>query len=172
MHSQRLVSCRSVISLDNSQNTRSTSTPRTIVFGSLGPFPLPVEEIASAKKQKTAFGHVAAPTPKATIKKPKAHEASTCKEPGLSQDLVPKTFTKTKQVQNIYKASPSQGELVLPSLLHERGETCPLLNKINLARARLLLQAQNQIIHHKASRRTCQGLHSCSSTLHLNRGRT
>ncbi|XXG62957.1 hypothetical protein AAC387_Pa05g1240 [Persea americana] len=42
-------SCRSVTSLGNSQNTGSTSTPRTIVFGSLGSFPLPVEETAPAK---------------------------------------------------------------------------------------------------------------------------
>ena len=35
----------------NSLNIGSTSTPRTIVFGSLGPFPLPVEETAHAKKQ-------------------------------------------------------------------------------------------------------------------------
>ena len=69
---KRPTSCRSVTSLGNSQNTGSTSTPRTIVFGSLGPFPLPVEETAPAKKQKTAPQRVAAPTPKAVTKKPEA----------------------------------------------------------------------------------------------------
>ncbi|XXG73016.1 hypothetical protein AAC387_Pa07g1998 [Persea americana] len=47
---KRPTSCQSVTSLGNSQNTGSTSIPRTIVFGSLGPFPLPVEETAPAKK--------------------------------------------------------------------------------------------------------------------------
>ncbi|XXG46913.1 hypothetical protein AAC387_Pa02g1642 [Persea americana] len=65
-------SCLSITSLDNSQNTGPTSTPRTIVFGSLGPFPLPVEETAPAKKQKTAPQRVAAPTPKAVTRKPEA----------------------------------------------------------------------------------------------------
>ena len=51
---KRPTSCRCVTSLGNSQNTGSTSTPRTIVFGSLGPFPLPVEETVPAEKQKTA----------------------------------------------------------------------------------------------------------------------
>ena len=41
--------CRSVTSLAKS-HTGSTSTPRTIVFGSLGPFPLHVEEVTPAKK--------------------------------------------------------------------------------------------------------------------------
>ena len=65
-------SCRSVTSLGNSQNTGSTSTPRTIVFGSLGPFPLPAEETVPAKKQKTAPQRVTTPTPKAVTKKPEA----------------------------------------------------------------------------------------------------
>ncbi|KAJ8633182.1 hypothetical protein MRB53_026518 [Persea americana] len=47
---KRSTSCRSVTSLGNSQNTGSTPTHRTIVFGSLGPFPLPVEETVAAKK--------------------------------------------------------------------------------------------------------------------------
>ena len=69
---KRPASCWSITSLGNSQNTGSTSTPRTIVFGSLGPFPLPVEETAPAKKQKTALQSVDAPTPKAVAKKPEA----------------------------------------------------------------------------------------------------
>lgn len=52
---KRPASCRSVTSLGNPQNTGSTSSPRTIVFGSLGPFPLPIEDTALAKKQKIAF---------------------------------------------------------------------------------------------------------------------
>ena len=56
---KRPASCRSITSLGNSQNTGSTSTPRTIVFGSLGPFPLPAEETVPAKKQKTAPQRVA-----------------------------------------------------------------------------------------------------------------
>ena len=65
---KRPVSCRSITSLGNSQNTGSTSTPRTIVFGSLGPFPLPAEETVPAKKQKTApqravsYTHLTLPT--------------------------------------------------------------------------------------------------------------
>lgn len=47
---KRPASCRSIISLGNSQNTGLTPTPRTIVFGLLGPFPLPVEETAPTKK--------------------------------------------------------------------------------------------------------------------------
>ncbi|XXG68829.1 hypothetical protein AAC387_Pa06g1834 [Persea americana] len=69
---KRPASCRSVTSLGNSQNTGSTSTPRTIIFGSLGPFRLPAEETVPAKKQKTAPQRVAAPTPKAVTKKPEA----------------------------------------------------------------------------------------------------
>ncbi|KAJ8624526.1 hypothetical protein MRB53_033056 [Persea americana] len=69
---KRPASCRSIISLGNSQNTGLTSTPRTIFFGSLGPFPLPVEETTPTKKQKTAPERVAAPTPKAVTKKPEA----------------------------------------------------------------------------------------------------
>ncbi|XXG62721.1 hypothetical protein AAC387_Pa05g1034 [Persea americana] len=69
---KRPASCRSVTSLGNSQNTGLTSTPPTIVFGSLGPFPLPVEETAPAKKQKTAPQRVSAQTPKAVTKKPEA----------------------------------------------------------------------------------------------------
>ena len=49
---KRPTSYRSIISLCNSQNTGSTSTPRTIVFGSLRPVPLPVEETAHAKSRK------------------------------------------------------------------------------------------------------------------------
>ncbi|KAJ8649067.1 hypothetical protein MRB53_002090 [Persea americana] len=62
-------SCLSVISLGNFQNIGSTSTPRTIVFGSLGPFPLPVEKTTPAKKQKTAPERVTAMIPRAISKK-------------------------------------------------------------------------------------------------------
>ncbi|MCE8502537.1 hypothetical protein KAJ99_09810, partial [Latilactobacillus sakei] len=82
---KRPASCRSITSLGNSQNTGSTSTPRTIVFGSLGPFPLPAEETAPAKKQKTASGRVAAPTPKATTKKPEARGNPTKPQPARNQ---------------------------------------------------------------------------------------
>ena len=74
---KRRASCQSVISLGNSQNTRSTSTPRTIVFGSLGPFPLPAEETAPAKKQKTASERVTTSTQKVAIKKPEAYVTPT-----------------------------------------------------------------------------------------------
>ena len=69
---KRPTSCRSVTSLGNCQNTGSTFTPRTIVFGSLGPFPLPIEETTPAKKHKTTPQRVAAPTPKAVTRKPEA----------------------------------------------------------------------------------------------------
>ncbi|XXG85641.1 hypothetical protein AAC387_Pa11g0684 [Persea americana] len=114
---KRPASYRSVTSLGNSQNTGSTSTPRTIVFGSLGPFPLPIEETVPTKKQKTAPQRVAASTPKAVTKKPEARGNPTrpqpTKKPGLPQDLVPTIFTKTKKVPDICKASipgSSQGE--------------------------------------------------------------
>ncbi|WP_440998366.1 hypothetical protein, partial [Cysteiniphilum litorale] len=82
---KRLVSCRSVTSSGQEQNTGSTSTPRSIVFGSLGPFPLPTEETATAKKQKTASGHVTTPTPKATNKKPEARGNPTKPQPARNQ---------------------------------------------------------------------------------------
>ena len=87
------------------------------------------------------------------------HKVSTYKNPGLSQDLVIETFAKAKEVSSIHKASipsSSQGEPVLHFRLHEGGETCLLPNnKVNSARASLLLQAQNQIVHHKAFAKTC-----------------
>jgi len=89
---KRPVSCRSITSLGNSQNTGSTSTPRTIVFGSLGPFPLPVEETAPAKKQKTAPQRVAAPTPKAVTKKPEARGNPMRPQPTKNQ-VYPKTWS-------------------------------------------------------------------------------
>ena len=104
-----------------------------------------------------------------------SHKASTYEKPGLPQDLVPTIYTKTKKVPDICKASilgSSQGEPVLSSCLHQRGETYPPPTyKTNPARAGLLIQAKNQVVHHKASTRTCHGLLSCNSTLHLNRGR-
>ncbi|KAJ8619842.1 hypothetical protein MRB53_028371 [Persea americana] len=116
-------SCRSVTSLGNSQNTEPTSTPRTVVFGSLGPFPLPVEKTARAKKQKTAPQNVAAPDTKGSRQETRgswqSHKASTYEKPGLPQDLVPAIFTKTKKIPDICKASipgSSQGEPVLSSL--------------------------------------------------------
>ena len=78
---KRPASCRSVTSLGNSQNIGSTSTPQTIVFGSLGPFPLPAEETVPAKKQKTAPQRVAASTPKAVTKKPEARGNPTRPQP-------------------------------------------------------------------------------------------
>ena len=89
---KRPASCRSITSLDNSQNIGSTSTPRTIVFGSLGPFPLPVEETTSAKKQRTAPQRVVAPTPKAVAKKPEARGNPTKPQPTKNQ-VCPKTWS-------------------------------------------------------------------------------
>ncbi|XXG68912.1 hypothetical protein AAC387_Pa06g1898 [Persea americana] len=89
---KRPVSCRSVTTLDNSQNTESTSTPRTIVFGSLGPFPLPVEETAPTKKQKTAPQRVVAPTPKAVTRKPEARGNPVKPQPTKNQ-VYPKTWS-------------------------------------------------------------------------------
>ena len=89
---KRPASCRSVTSLGNSQNTGSTSTPRTIVFRSLGPFPLPAEETVPAKKQKTAPQCVVAPTPKAVTKKPEARGNPTRPQPTKNQ-VCPKTWS-------------------------------------------------------------------------------
>ena len=102
-------SCRSVTSLGNSQNTRSTSTPRTIVFGSLGPFPLPVEETTLAKKKKTAPQRVAAPTPKAVTKKPEARGNPMRPQPTKSQ-VSPKTWSprsSPKQRRSRTSAKPA-----------------------------------------------------------------
>ena len=87
---KRPASCRSVISLSNSQNTGLTSTPRAIVFGSPGPFPLPIEEIAPAKKQKTAPERVTAMTPRAIVKKLEARGNPTKPQPARDQ-VCPKT---------------------------------------------------------------------------------
>ena len=89
---KRPASYRSITSLGNSQNTGSTSTPWTIVFGSLGPFPLPVEETAPAKKQKTAPEHVTAVTPRAITKKPEAYGNPTKPQPVRNQ-VCPKTWS-------------------------------------------------------------------------------
>ena len=83
-------SCQSVTSLGNSQNSGLTSTPRTIVFGSLGPFPLPAEKTVPAKKQKTDPQRVAAPTPKAVTKKPEARSNLAKPQPAKNQ-VCPKT---------------------------------------------------------------------------------
>ena len=110
--------------------------------------------------------------------KPEAlrHSRKVLTKLGLPQDLVPKNFTKAKDVPSIYKASipdPSHGEPVISSRLHEKEETYhPPNNKVNLVQTGLFLQDQNQVVHHKASVGTCQGLHSYDSTLHLNKGRT
>ncbi|XXG47547.1 hypothetical protein AAC387_Pa02g2175 [Persea americana] len=106
---KRLACCRSVTSLSNSQNTGSTSTPRTIVFGSLGPFPLPVEETVPAKKQKTAPQRVAAPTPKAVTKKPEARDNPTKPQPAKNQ-VCPKTWSprsSPKQRRSQTSAKPA-----------------------------------------------------------------
>ncbi|KAJ8624182.1 hypothetical protein MRB53_032712 [Persea americana] len=85
-------SCQSITSLGNSQNTGSTSTPRTIVFGLLGSFPLPVEETAPAKKKNTAPERVAAPTPKAVTKKPEVRGNPT-KPQSAKNQVYPKTWS-------------------------------------------------------------------------------
>ncbi|XXG88403.1 hypothetical protein AAC387_Pa12g0614 [Persea americana] len=82
---KRPASCRSFTSLGNSQIIGSTSTPRTIVFGSLGPFPLPVDETVPAKKQKTTSERVAASTPKAVTKKPEARGNPAKPQPAKNQ---------------------------------------------------------------------------------------
>ena len=89
---KRLVSCRSVISSSQEQNTGSTSTPRSIVFGSLGPFPLPAEETTPAKKQRTAHERVIAVTPRATAKKPEVRGNPTRPQPAKNQ-VCPKTWS-------------------------------------------------------------------------------
>ncbi|XXG53372.1 hypothetical protein AAC387_Pa03g1470 [Persea americana] len=97
---KRPASCRSVNSLSNSQNTGSTSTPRIIVFGSLGPFPLPVEETAPAKKQKTAPEPVTAPTPKAVTKKPEARGNAAKPQPAKKPGEKPTLHRTTKPTQH------------------------------------------------------------------------
>ncbi|XXG85669.1 hypothetical protein AAC387_Pa11g0706 [Persea americana] len=89
---KRPASCRSITSLGNSQNTGSTCTPRTIVFGSLAPFPLSVEETTPAKKQKTAPESVAALTPKVVTKKPEARGNPARPQPAKNQ-VCPKTWS-------------------------------------------------------------------------------
>ena len=105
-----------------------------------GTIPTPLDETAPAKKRKTAPERVAAPTPKAVTKKPEAcgnpakSQSAICKKPSLPQGLVPEIFTKTKKVLDICKASilgSYQGEPVLSSHLHQRGETYPPLNYKN-----------------------------------------
>ena len=106
---KRHASCRSVTSLGNSQNTGSTSTPRTIVFGSLGPFPLPAEETVPAKKQKTAPQRVATPTPKAVTKKPEARGNPMRPQPTKNQ-VYPKTWSprsSPKQRRSRTSAKPA-----------------------------------------------------------------
>ncbi|XXG40570.1 hypothetical protein AAC387_Pa01g1252 [Persea americana] len=89
---KRPASCRSITSLGNSQNIGSTSTPRTIVFGSLGPFPLPTEETMLAKKQKTAPQRVTTPTPKAVTQKLEARGNPMKPQPTKNQ-VCPKTWS-------------------------------------------------------------------------------
>ena len=85
-------SYRSVSSLGNSQNTGSTSTSRTIIFGSLGPFPLPIKETKPTKKQKLAPERVTTMTPWATIKKPEACGNLTNPQP-TRNSVYPKTWS-------------------------------------------------------------------------------
>ncbi|XXG53801.1 hypothetical protein AAC387_Pa03g1836 [Persea americana] len=106
---KRPVSCRSVVSLGNSQKTGSTSTPQTIVFGSIGPFPLPVDEIALTKKQKTVPERVTAPTPRAIIKKPEARGNPAKPQPAKNQ-ICPKTWSlrpSPKQIRSQTSAKPT-----------------------------------------------------------------
>ena len=102
---KRPVSCRSITSLGNSQNTGSTSTPRTIV----GPFPLPAEEMVPAKKQKAAPQRVATPTPKAITKKPEARGNPMRPQPTKNQ-VYPKIWSprsSPKQRRSRTSAKPA-----------------------------------------------------------------
>ena len=106
---KRPASCRSVTSLGNSQNTGSTSTPQTIVFGSLGPFPLPAEETLSAKKQKTAPQRVVASTPQAVTKKPEARD-NPMRPQAKKNQVCPKTWSprsSPKQRRSRTSAKPA-----------------------------------------------------------------
>ena len=89
---KRPISCRSVTTLGNSLKSGSTSTPRTIVFGTLGPFPLPEEETALAKKQKLASQRVTTVTPRATTQKPEAH-GSLAKPRPIANQVHTKTWS-------------------------------------------------------------------------------
>ena len=89
---KRLASCRSITSAGKEQHAGSTSTPRSIVFGSLGPFPLPAEETTPAKKQRTAHERVTAVTPRATARKPEARGKPTRPQPAKNQ-VFPKTWS-------------------------------------------------------------------------------
>ena len=60
---KRPTSYQSVISFGNSSYTESTATPRTIVLGTLGPFPLPKEEVKPIKKQRIAYEQVTTVVP-------------------------------------------------------------------------------------------------------------
>ena len=108
---KRSASCRSIISLSNSLNTGSTSTPQTIVSGSLGPFSLLIEETALAKKQNTASGHVTASTPKAAIKKPKADGAPAKPQP--ARNLV---YSKSRSPRPSRKQKRSRASTTLAYL--------------------------------------------------------
>ena len=89
---KRPTSFRSVVSLGKSQKTGSTSTPQTIIFGSFGPFPLPIGESASAKRQKTTPERVTSLTPRAVIKKPEARSNPAKPQPAKNQ-VRPKTWS-------------------------------------------------------------------------------
>ena len=97
---KRTASGHSVNTTNNSPNSGSTSTPRTIFFGTLGPFPLPEEQAAPAKKQKIASQCVTAVTPKAIPAKP---------QPANSQ-VRPKTWSpgpSPKQRRSRASAKPA-----------------------------------------------------------------
>ncbi|KAJ8619830.1 hypothetical protein MRB53_028359 [Persea americana] len=106
---KRPASCQSVTFLGNSQNTGSTSTARTIVFGSLRPLPLPEEETVPAKKQKTAPQRVADLTPKVVTKKPEARGNPTKPQPTKNQ-VCPMTWSprsSPKQRRSRTSAKPA-----------------------------------------------------------------
>ena len=87
---KRPANSRNTTTLGNTSKSWSTSTPRTIIFGTLGPFPLPEEETAPAKKQKVAPQRVNTMTPKATIKKPEARGT-----PAKPQHTNTRVYSKT-----------------------------------------------------------------------------
>ena len=175
---KRPASCRSVSSPSNSQNTRSTSTPQTIIFGSLGPFPLPVEETAPTKKQKTAPQRVTTPTPKAVAKKPEARGNPAKPQPAKNQ-VCPKTWSRDLHQK---KEGPGHLQSQHTWLLSRRTGSILLLTskERNLPTTELPKQLSTSRLVHtspKSSRasqgldKNLPGLLSCNSTLHLNRGK-
>ncbi|XXG59090.1 hypothetical protein AAC387_Pa04g1230 [Persea americana] len=75
----------------------------------MGPFPLPVEVTAPAKKQKTALERVAASTPKAVTKKPEAR-GNLAKPQSAKNQVCPKTWSprsSPKQRRSRTSAKPA-----------------------------------------------------------------